>query len=106
MVLDSSSEQISLRSVPLRGTSAPLHLFFLSPQEGVGLRGRLWTYTAADGFRMSMGTPSGRYGLSLWRRNGSVVLSVRRLKVLLAWQSTRRGLCGLARLCAGLGSLA
>ena len=108
--LASSSEQISLRSVPLRGTSAPLHLFFLSSQklrfcgapEGAGLRSRLWTYTAADIFRMNMGTPSGPYGLSLRRGDGSVVLSARRLIVLLAWQCARRGFCGLARLCAGL----
>ena len=75
---------------------------FAGPPEGAGLRSRLWTYTAADIFRMNMGTPSGRYGLSLRRGDGSVVLSARRLIVLLAWQCARRGFCGLARLCAGL----
>ena len=29
----------------------------------------LWAKTAASGFRMTAGTPSGRYGLPLWNRD-------------------------------------
>ena len=47
----------------------------------------LWAKTAASGFRMTAGTPSGRYGLPLWNREKPVVLSCGRLAVPLSRQS-------------------
>ena len=44
----------------------------------------LWTKTAASGFRMTAGTPSGRYGLPLWNRDRSAPLTPRRLRVPLS----------------------
>ena len=47
----------------------------------------LWTKTAASGFRMTSGTPSGRYGLPLWNRDRSAPLTHRRLRVPLSGPS-------------------
>ena len=44
----------------------------------------LWAKTAAYGFRMTPGTPSGRYGLPLWNRDRSAPLTPRRLRVPLS----------------------
>ena len=44
----------------------------------------LWAKTAASGFRMTAGTPSGRYGLRLRNRDGLLALSTRRLRVPLS----------------------
>ena len=44
----------------------------------------LWTKTAASGFRMTAGTPSGRYGLPLGNRDGLRALTTRRLRVPLS----------------------
>ena len=39
----------------------------------------LWAKTAASGFRMTAGTPSGRYGLPLGNRDRPLALTTRRL---------------------------
>ena len=44
----------------------------------------LWMKTAASGFRMTAGTPSGRYGLPLGNRDGLRALTTRRLRVPLS----------------------
>ena len=44
----------------------------------------LWEKTAAYGFRMTAGTPSGRYGLPLGNREKAAVLTTRRLRVPLS----------------------
>ena len=43
---------------------------FARPPSGGGSSKEIGTYTAVGGFRISAGTPPGRYGLSLWRRDG------------------------------------
>ena len=52
----------------------------------------LWVKTAASGFRMTAGTPSGRYGLPLGNRDRPLALTTRRLRVPLSKSASRRAL--------------
>ena len=73
------------------------HFFFCgkrngpSPQRKRGARSTVglgWK-TVASGFRMTAGTPSGRYGLPLGNREKAAVLTTRRLRVPLSGPGTQ-----------------